>query len=87
MMTHFILIGHILWWQARCVLRVYSNNSIPIILTNLCFYNSKSFFSVVALLSWVILIKNTDKSTYIPTLLVFKYYVYVELILEQMALY
>ncbi len=35
-------------------------------LTNLWFYNSKSFFSVFALLSWVIFIKNTDKSIYTP---------------------
>ncbi len=64
MKTHFIPIGQILWWQSRGVLHVYSYNSIPIMLTNLCFYNSKSFFSVVALLSWVIFIKNTDKSIY-----------------------
>ncbi len=48
--------------------------------TNLCFYNSKSFFSVVALLSWVIFIKNTDKTIYTPTLLVFSsLYVFAEL--------
>ncbi len=44
------------------------------------FYNSKSFFSVVALLSWVIFIKHTDKSIYTPTLLVFSsLYVFAEL--------
>ncbi len=62
MTTHFILIGQILWWRAWRVLRAYSNNSIPIMLTNLCFYNSKSFFSVVALLSWVIFIKTLIKA-------------------------
>ncbi len=46
-------------------------------LTNLCFYNSKSFFSVVALLSWVILIKNTDKSIIYPHVIGSGYSLYV----------
>ncbi len=49
-------------------------------LTNLWFYYSKSFFSVVTLLSWVIFIKNTDKSIYTHILLVFSsLYVFAEL--------
>ncbi len=80
MTTHFIFIGQILWWQARRVLRVYyskqlnSNNAHKSV-----FITVRAFLVYVALLSWVIFIKNTDKSLYTPTLLVF--------ILEQMVLY
>ncbi len=66
--------------QSMGVLRVYSNNSIPIMLTNLCFYNRKSFFSVVACYIESFFIKNTDKSIFTHTLLVFSsLYVYAEL--------
>ncbi len=61
MTTHFIRIGQILWLQARRLLYVYSNNSIPIMLTNLCFYNSKIIFSVVALMLWVFKKKNHEQ--------------------------
>ncbi len=61
------------WLQehTRGVLRAYSNNSVLIMFPNLCINNVNRFFVYVALLSLVILIKNTNKSLYTPTLLVF----------------
>ncbi len=58
-------------------------------LTNLCFYNSKSFFSVVTLLSWVIFLLKTLIKAYITTLYWYlvAYMFMLNFILEQMALY
>ncbi len=68
MTSHFILIGQILWWQARGVLSVYSNNSIPILLTNLCFYDSKSLFSVHRTVILSNFLSKTLIKAHIPTL-------------------